>query len=186
MCLGQRVLALSVEGKQLELVVKLFVVDTFPAAPGQRTTFCRGEILHGVETERSEVGHRTNLLAVPSRTEGMGSISTYDDTIESLLNVIAWTEEMLLALHNPENLVVVAGNAGQVNGNYYFGALGNDIGQLVVVHFVGTRLGVNQHQPGTHMTNHACRSRVGIGRSDDLVAFSNAENPQHRLQTGRC
>ena len=168
--------------EQLQLLVHSFVVDAFARTPRERAALGRGEVLHGMERERREVGHRANRRTLVRRAVGMGSIGNHDATVERLLQALCGMIQVALGFHSRENAVVIARNATEVDGDNSLRALGDCGLHGVVVHLVAAGSDIDHNGRCANVAYGAHRCSVGVRRHDDFVAFANAEQAQAHLE----
>ena len=185
LCLGQRILVLPMEGKQLVLLVKPFVIHSGDGPPGDGTALGCREVLHGMEREGGEVCHLATHLAVPLGTESMGGIGQHNDTAKGTLDVIGRMEQAALALHGSKNAVVVAHHTAQIHGHHHLGPFRDGFGHAVVVHGECVGSHINHHNLGTHMVDHTGRGRIGVGRHNHLVAGTYSQHTKRQLHGSR-
>ena len=108
--LGKRVFGLAVQRHEHEVVIQLIGIEQ-PLAPGDRTAFGRGEVLHRVEAERGEVGNLACVLAMAHAAERMRPVGDHGDAVDGLLTGVCGRESAAEGVDGVEQRIVIAHDA---------------------------------------------------------------------------
>ena len=114
----------------------------------------------------------------------MSRISYDNDPPEGPLNVVGRPEQPFRSLDGLEYPVVVADHSAQVDRHHGLGPFSNGTGHLAVVHLIGAGSAVHHHRTRAHMAYRTCRSRICVGRDNDLVTRSHTDDAQRHLHAG--
>ena len=175
--LGERVLRLAVQAQKHDLAVELVGVEA-GVAPGEAAALRRGEILHRMERERAEIGDGAAGAALERGAEGVRGVGYDDDAVEALLQGVRGAPAFFHAFKRGEEAFVVAHAPAEVDGNDGLRALGDEAGELVVVHLERSGRRVAQHGGRADVADGGAAGRIGVGRGDHLVSRSDAERAQ--------
>ena len=183
--LGQGVLALPVKGQQHVLAVEILVQPQL-RPPGDRATLCGGQVLHGMEAEGREVGGAARGRAVTPGTEAVGAVGDEGDTSQRLLDRPRRCEQVAVGVDDRAQRRVVAHAPTDVDRDDGLGPRGDGGLQGAGVQPVAAvgLAGIDDHGGGAHMNDRGGRGRVGVGRDDDLVSGTDAQDPKGQLQRG--
>ena len=182
--LGKRVFRLAVQRHEHEIVVQLIGIEQ-PLTPGDGTAFCRGEVLHRMEAERGKVGNLACALSVAHAAKGMRSVGDHGDAADGLLAGVCGRENASEGVDGVEQRIVVAHDAGQIDGDDGLRVRGDKLLQLSVIHLVAAGRHIAQHGRRTHMADGRAAGGVGIGARDHLVARTDAQRAQGALKRRR-
>ena len=180
----ERVFGLPVQRHEHEPVVQRIGIER-ARAPREGAAFGRGEVLHGMERERGEVGGRPRRHAAAHGAERMRRVGQHDHAVEGALQIGRRPPQVARAVEGGVEPVVVDHAAGDIDRDDGARSLGDEGGQGVVVHLVRSAGGVAQHGRGAHMADDRARGGVGVGARDHLVAGAHAERSQGAFEGGR-
>ena len=115
----------------------------------------------------------------------MSCIATDGNTTYHLLQVSLRSEDVLLALHYLEQMVVVTGNTGQINRDNSLGIRSHGLLHSVIVHLEAILLHIDKDERSPNMFYHRSTCRIGISRHNHLITFAYAQQPQRHFGTSR-
>ena len=137
-----------------------------------------------MEAEGGEVGGAARGRAVTPGAEAVGAVGDEGDTTQRLLDHPCRGEEVAVAVDDRAQGRVVAHAPTDVDRDDGLGPRGDgglqDPGVEPVTTVTVT--GIDDHGGGPHMYDRGGRRRVGVGRDDDLVPGTDAEDPKGQLQ----
>ena len=182
--LVQRVLTLTVQRQEHILTVHLIVVKSRTAEPRDRAALARSQALDGMEREGREVGKIATHHTAAARAEPVCGVRDHDNAVKKTLYGIARVIKRLFRFKSGINTVIIAKLAAEIDRDYHLRALGDRIGNCVVVHFKAVGSAVYHDDARTDVSRHRRSCGVCVGRNYDLVAFADAEETKSELGCG--
>lgn len=211
--LGQSILVLAVKGEQLIHLVDFRVVNALQRQPGAGAALRGGEVLHSMEAEAGKVrdgayvaGSRFRLaracaLDHAAGAQGVGRVRHHRHPAQGVLDpagqvvqqigmIVQGREQITLTLHDLEDPVVVADHTAQVHGDDGLGLFCDCLFQGVIIHFravgdgIPVLLDIHKFHSGAAVDGRGSGSGVGVGRDDDLIPGTDAQDPE--VQLLRC
>ena len=187
LCLGQGILALTMEAHGVEVAVELLMIEGFGEVQGERTSFCSGEVLHRVEAEAGDIGLCSDLLAAHIGTEGMGGIGQDQRPAQAHLRIGAGhakihfrCEEVASLFRYAHDGFDVRGQPSDIHRNDRLGAVGEHLADRLGVHGEVVEH-IHQDGLGAHVHHDVGGGTVGVCGHDHLIAWSHAVPTQHQF-----
>ena len=115
-------------------MINFLVVDAFYRAPGERAALRRGEVFDRVKAERRKIRHRSHHFAVIFRSESVSRVRADRYSSYRALNVVRGFEKAFFAFDHPENAIVIARHAAEIDRDNNLGFVGYRSFERVVVH----------------------------------------------------
>ncbi len=104
-----------------------------------------------------------------------------DHAVKQFLHCRIRPVQMFPGFDNGRDLVIIAHYTAQIDRDNYFGALGNGVCKLVIIHLIGTGCRIHQNDFRPDMVDDGCGCRIGIGRSDHLIPRAHAQQVKRHL-----
>ena len=158
------------------MLIDPVIINPFNRIPGQRSAFCGSQILHRMKRKTGKIRNGTAFSPIslyPSLcAKRMRAVCHYRHSSNGFLNLILRMKQSSFPLHDIKDPGIIAQHSSHIYRNNCFRPFCNGFFQSIVIHLKTVFCHIYKHELRSDMADWACRCRICIGRSDNLISFA--------------